>query len=624
MKRRFSLLVGMLVLVGLLVGPVFAHPEHGNGRILTVADDGSDPFYLDEKEQHGDPGGHLPASSKNVALVGKVQLTDVADGIADVAAHGNYAYLAAFRPECGKAGVHVVDISNPASPQKVAFIRAHSNSYVGEGVHIIRAATPYFAGDILIHNNEQCNTAVPGGTGVSLWDVTDPRNPEPLALEVGDMNTRLFGSVPVTQANSSHSAQGWVVGNRAYVVMVDNQETTDIDILDITDPYNPVQIADIGLANLPIKDKPLMRGNSAFHHDMQVKQIDGTWYLMVSYWDAGYILLNINDPANPQYVNDFKFPMPDPLTGFALPEGNAHQSYWSSNSQFILATDEDFSPYRLVAKITSGTFNGTEFTATPARGIPQVTPENPLIGPTVFLGLACDPATVPNAPSPNTIAVVERGTCSFQQKADTVNAKGYAGGIVFNSASPGNCEALVNMLITTSNVPMLFVARSVGYKILNVQGYEPHNCPGGPNPALPAVGTQGSNVDIQSLFDGWGYVHLMDAKTLKEIGAYAVPESLDPAYATGFGNLTVHEVKTDPRPNVNLAYLSYYDAGLRVIKFGRNGIEEKGHYIAEGGSDFWGVFPHQLPAHPRANGGAPYLLMSDRDSGLWIFRYTGD
>jgi len=31
------------------------------------------------------------------------------------------------------------------------------------------------------------------------------------------------------------------------------------------------------------------------------------------------------------------------------------------------------------------------------------------------------------------------------------------------------------------------------------------------------------------------------------------------------------------------------------------------------------VFPIQLGTR-----GAPYLLMSDRDSGLWIFRYTGD
>lgn len=137
---------------------------------------------------------------------------------------------------------------------------------------------------------------------------------------------------------------------------------------------------------------------------------------------------------------------------------------------------------------------------------------------------------------------------------------------------------------------------------------------------MPAIGTLGANISARTVFDGWGYVRLHDATkpNLPEIGAYAVPEALDPDYASGFGNLTVHEVKTDPRALSRLAYFSYYDAGLRVAKFGSKGIREVGHYIAEGGNDFWGGFPLQL-----GNRGAPLLLMSDRDSGLWIFRYTG-
>jgi hypothetical protein len=70
----------------------------------------------------------------------------------------------------------------------------------------------------------------------------------------------------------------------------------------------------------------------------------------------------------------------------------------------------------------------------------------------------------------------------------------------------------------------------------------------------------------------------------------------------------------------NLGYLSYYDAGLRVIRFGTDGIEEVGHYIAEGGSDFWGVEVHRLPGDETEE---TLILGSDRDSGLWIFRYTG-
>ena len=112
----------------------------------------------------------------------------------------------------------------------------------------------------------------------------------------------------------------------------------------------------------------------------------------------------------------------------------------------------------------------------------------------------------------------------------------------------------------------------------------------------------------------------------------AVAESKDPAFQSGFGTLSVHEVKTDPRQGKDLAYFSFYDAGLRVASFGPGGLSEVGHYIAEGGNDFWGVFPVCAgqcaltgpdQGRGRHNAKRPLLLMSDRDSGLWILRYTG-
>jgi hypothetical protein len=117
-------------------------------------------------------------------------------------------------------------------------------------------------------------------------------------------------------------------------------------------------------------------------------------------------------------------------------------------------------------------------------------------------------------------------------------------------------------------------------------------------------------------------VQLHDARdpNLKIIDSYAVPEALDHEFAEGFGVLSVHEVKTDPRTNVNLAYISYYNAGARVVKFDRKGIKEVGFFIDEGGNHFWGTFPFRLGKSQ----GAPYLAFSDRDSGLYILRYTGD
>ena len=56
-----------------------------------------------------------------------------------------------------------------------------------------------------------------------------------------------------------------------------------------------------------------------------------------------------------------------------------------------------------------------------------------------------------------------------------------------------------------------------------------------------------------------------------------------------------------------------------VAKFRERGIDALvvvGHYIDGGGNNLWGV---QVFQHD----GQEYVAASDRDSGLYIFRYTG-
>src|SRR6266545_3874135 len=144
-------------------------------------------------DQHGGMGGHLPASSANVELVGKVRLTNVPGGVGD---------------------------STPAISPNIG------------GVHTVHSAFAWY---------------VPGA------------NP------------------PTT--------------GKAYVMMADNQE------------------------------------------------VDGC------------VILDVTNPAAPAFVDDSNYPTPDPLTGFDIPEGNAHQGWFSSNNQFFLGTDEDFSPTRTNCRI---------------------------------------------------------------------------------------------------------------------------------------------------------------------------------------------------------------------------------------------------------------------------------
>ena len=75
---------------------------------------------------------------------------------------------------------------------------------------------------------------------------------------------------------------------------------------------------------------------------MVVKQIGGRQVLLASYWDAGYIQLDVTDPANATYMSDTDFTTSDPLTGFDPPEGNAHQAEYTNDNRFIVTAEEDF------------------------------------------------------------------------------------------------------------------------------------------------------------------------------------------------------------------------------------------------------------------------------------------
>ena len=102
---------------------------------------------------------------------------------------------------------------------------------------------------------------------------------------------------------------------------------------------------------------------------------------------------------------------------------------------------------------------------------------------------------------------------------------------------------------------------------------------------------------------------------MTELDTYAIPESQDPAYASGSGDLSAHEVAASGvRPD--LAYFAYYAGGFRVTKVKNDRLVEVGRFIDAGGNNFWGVQTFK-------SFGREYVAASDRDFGLYIFEYTG-
>jgi hypothetical protein len=610
----------------LLPAMAFAHPDHGQDSSKELFP-GEGVFVEGDKQHDGDEG-HLDPVQYGVEVVGKGAVSPAEGGtegrVADVYASGDYAYLTSFRGNGTDAcvgGVFVMDISDLSNPTEVpdSFIPTSPGSYAGEGVQVIEID----GRDILIHQNETCPgaTGLPAGTtgGINLWDVTDPTDPEPLAMHAGDKDGG-------ATANTVHSFYAWYdhKAKKTWAALVDNEEFADVDIMDISDPANPVMVNDtLDMEALFGVSQDAPAGlTSVFSHDMDVVKLGSKYVMSLNYWDGGYLLVDVTDPTpdNVKLIAQSDYALLDEerlARGVEIsPEGNAHQSEISPDGRFMIGTDEDFNPFRIVATIDSGPYAGTEFRAVQAGDTPAISEDQTITGGTTYVGRAC---TVTEGavldPVDGGTALIERGACPFQEKLDAITAAGYDAGIVFNISGAG-CDAYVNMLAASDTVPFVFVNRTTGLQML---GVDPTADPC--SVASPPLGTASADVTIQAVFDGWGYVRLFstdiprspkkDTGSITQIDTYAVEESQDAAFATGFGDLSVHEVAIDP--NERLAYLSYYAAGLRVVEYGKNGMTEVGAFIDEGGNNFWGVEVYERD-------GETYILASDRDFGLYVFQ----
>jgi hypothetical protein len=656
MSRRdlACLAVAVVTTVACMPAVAVARPERAkHDRFKDTTRDTNAEVYGHYSHQHGPTAGHLPPTQHNVAVVGKQKTVEREDRIADVAVLGDYAYLGVWAaglpsPQC-RGGVQALDISDPSDPEKVGYLRSHQDTYATEGVQALSVSTDEFTGDLLVVSNEDCGPR--GIGGLTLWDVSDPLNPVKLSEDGGDYTDGPFTDPdnvdPV--AHSSHSAFAWQDGDNVYAIAIDNEEDpNDLDFFDITDPRNPELIAETGIGDWPAAEVDAF-GDFPTSHDFDVRFIGGHWLAMISYWDAGWVLLNVDDPSNPVFIDDFNYAACEAhVPTVCPPEGEAHQGEWNEDGSLFIGTDEDLAPFRLLFNIVGGSAAGQHTAEEFSWTVPISTLSDQRVnGPVVFGGYGCpgDRGSIPPASilDPHTaagedqIVMFQRGpvddpnspgeACFFSEKVESAQLAGYDAVLIANHhAGSGEgqhphatlCGSQGHQFTVT--IPGLCVGHALMHELF---GYEPDftlpypvDDPGDLEPDIGDIGT--GKVDATSFFSGWGGSRLLDANTLAEIDQFYIAEASDPTKAVGFGDVDVHEVATGRGPDANKAYFAHYSGGIRVTSFNATGITEIGRFIDQGGNDLWGV---QLT--DKFVGGRRVVAFSDRDFGLYLARYTG-
>jgi hypothetical protein len=318
----------------------------------------------DSKDSQESTPGATTSQSRELTLVGQHDLGGT--GGADVWANGEVAYVGA---RCFGDGVKIVDVSDPAQPRLASKAADHPNTRA-EDVMVIDAQTASFEGELLAVGLQDCKTedegrdegGDPGLQGLDLWDVRNPDEPERLGFfDVGPLPSGGVHELYLFQREDRVLALLAVPFSEVF----HPDGMGDLRIVDVTDPRNPVQLADWGAGKdgglafgapdlhdflpeglsaedvAPQSDctpppgaEPLCRGDMAvvLGHSASANE-DGT-RAYVSYWDAGMIILDITDPSRPALLGRAADPQGD--------EGNLHSAIVLPGDKLAITTDEDF------------------------------------------------------------------------------------------------------------------------------------------------------------------------------------------------------------------------------------------------------------------------------------------
>ncbi len=179
--------------------------------------------------------------------------------------------------------------------------------------------------------------------GLMLWDVSDPADPEQIGYwksacctrgvhefeverHTGNGRTYAYASVPTSRYPDPTSPTTYR----------DRNGDGDFRLIDITDPAKPVQASDWGVqdAGGPWYGGQGCDADANYGHGAEPSE-DGR-AVFLSYWDSGFIKLDLSDPTRPVMEGRTVYP-PEA-------DGDAHSSSYDDRRKLLFTADEDFCP----------------------------------------------------------------------------------------------------------------------------------------------------------------------------------------------------------------------------------------------------------------------------------------
>jgi hypothetical protein len=562
--------------------------------------------------------------TKNLDPVGRGMRNDPG-ATTDVWAHAGYAYTGTFNSPCGgdpEAGVWVWDVSNANKPSfvtvigspvgsrsndvKVASLNSgdvlvHSNESCGGG-----------PGGFEIYDVDDPTSPVHLAS-VQTDDVNGFLRDNFGFVDFGVHNLFLFTQgdrdyVAATVESEFGNFQIFDITDPTAPALVGWWGAEELRLAQLGIDVDPADITDFGL--ILDLDGYLFSGFGAsqnrFLHDITITA-DGT-QAYLSNWDAGLVLLDISDTTDPALVSVAI----DPADGSLDGEVNSHSAWPSEDGNIVIEGEEDFSAWEGVIPPSNLTLDGTatpgdptipataiattdgDFFETTQTGLTGSTDGTSVVvdgGPTfpaaelstapasptfadtgtisgelVWVGRACgitqgDVLLNAAALDAGDIAVVRRGACEFDEKAQTVAAAGAAAVVIAN------------------NQP------STPWSGMRIWDYS--------DPSNPVLASTFNTACSASLAPG---------------GA------CDPA-----GTYSSHNVIVETLGNKVLAYISWYNDGVLLLDItDPYAPVEVARYVGstEAGdpNDFWGIY--KVP-------NSPWIYAADRNGGLYILKAKG-